>query len=178
MRRVQVQFKYCGTMIDKAATLTVGEVAHRSGFHASALRFYEAQGLIEATRTGGGQRRYRRDVLRRLAFIRAARNVGLSLREVASELARLPDGRNPTLKDWARISRDWEARLNDQIAAIEALRDGLTGCIGCGCLSMRTCILSNPDDVLAGSPAAPGAALLPKALRAQRDEQLVAQNSP
>lgn len=165
-------------MIDKAAPLTVGDVTHRSGFAASALRFYEAQGLIEATRTGGGQRRYRRDVLRRLAFIRAARNVGLTLREVATELTRLPDGRTPTAKDWARISRDWQARLNDQIAAIEALRDGLTGCIGCGCLSMKTCILNNPDDVLAGSPAAPGAALLPKPLRAQWDEQPVAQKSP
>lgn len=165
-------------MIDKAAPLTVGEVTHRSGYAASALRFYEAQGLIEASRTTGGQRRYRRDVLRRLAFIRAARNVGLTLQEVATELARLPDGRTPTAKDWARISRDWQVRLTDQIVAIEALRDQLTGCIGCGCLSMKTCILNNPDDVLAGSPAAPGAALLPKLLRAPVDQQPAVQNSP
>ncbi|MDQ2848273.1 MAG: redox-sensitive transcriptional activator SoxR [Actinomycetota bacterium] len=145
--------------------LTVGDVAHRSGYAPSALRFYETQGLIESTRTGGGQRRYRRDVLRRLAFVRAARNVGLSLDEIAAELRRLPNGRTPTLSDWARISKDWQDRLNAQIQAIEALRDRLTGCIGCGCLSLKSCVLNNPGDVLAESANAPGAALLPALLR-------------
>ncbi|MGI8416602.1 MAG: redox-sensitive transcriptional activator SoxR [Nakamurella sp.] len=145
--------------------LTVGDVAHRSGYAPSALRFYETQGLIESTRTGGGQRRYRRDVLRRLAFVRAARNVGLSLDEIAEELRRLPNGRTPTASDWARISKDWQDRLNAQIQAIEALRDQLTGCIGCGCLSLKSCVLNNPGDVLAESSNAPGAALLPALLR-------------
>src|SRR6266550_4110259 len=98
--------------------LTVGEVADRSGFAASALRFYEREGLLHATRTSGGQRRYERNVLRRLAFIRAARNVGLSLDEVAGALATLPDGRTPTKEDWSRLSRTWKQRLNDQIAAL------------------------------------------------------------
>ncbi len=155
--------------IDKSSPLTVGEVAHRSGYAPSALRFYEAQGLIAAARTSGGQRRYRRDVLRRLAFIRAARNVGLSLQEIAIELAQLPDGRTPTARDWTRISRDWQQRLTDRIAAIEALRDRLSSCIGCGCLSLKSCILNNLDDALAGSDRAPGAALLPDLLRASNE---------
>ncbi|NNG34459.1 redox-sensitive transcriptional activator SoxR [Nakamurella aerolata] len=151
--------------MDKAAPLTVGEVARRSGFAPSALRYYEAEGLIDAGRTSGGQRRYRRDVLRRLAFIRAARNVGLSLDEIAQELARLPSGRAPTAGDWVRISRDWQRRLNDQIAAIEALRDRLASCIGCGCLSLRSCTLNNPDDVLGADGSHPGARLWPEPLR-------------
>src|SRR3954452_8378567 len=102
--------------------LTVGDVAHRSGFAASALRFYEREGLISATRTSGGQRRYQRSVLRRLAFIRAARNVGVSLDEVRAELAQLPAGRTPTKADWTRISRDWRQRLDEQIQALQALR--------------------------------------------------------
>ncbi|MDT4908377.1 MAG: MerR family transcriptional regulator, redox-sensitive transcriptional activator SoxR, partial [Pseudonocardiales bacterium] len=126
--------------------LTVSEVAHRSGFAASALRFYEREGLLSATRTSGGQRRYQRNVLRRLAFIRAARNVGLSLEEVAAALATLPDRRNPTRADWTRLSRSWRGRLDDQIAALTKLRDGLDSCIGCGCLSLKTCAMSNPGD--------------------------------
>ncbi|MDQ6658160.1 MAG: redox-sensitive transcriptional activator SoxR [Actinomycetota bacterium] len=152
-------------MKENQGWLTVGDVARRSGYAPSALRFYQTQGLIEAARTGGGQRRYRRDVLRRLAFVRAARNVGLSLEEIAQELHRLPNGRTPTTSDWARISKDWQDRLNAQIQAIEALRDRLTGCIGCGCLSLKSCVLNNPDDVLADSSNAPGAALLPALLR-------------
>ncbi len=146
-------------------TLTVGEVAARSGFSGSAIRFYERAGLITATRTAGNQRRYGRPVLRRLAFIRAARNVGLSLDEVRAELAHLPDERTPTTADWHRISLDWRDRLNEKIGAIEALRDKLESCIGCGCLSLNACRLSNPDDRLGadGSPA--GAALLPRLLR-------------
>ena len=144
--------------------LTVGEVAARSGFAPSALRYYERLGLVHATRTSGGQRRYERSVLRRLAFVRAARNVGLRLEEVEHALSRLPDGRTPTKADWARLSKDWRARLDEQIAALEALRDGLDSCIGCGCLSLRRCALSNPGDVAA--PSGPGAAYLPRLLRA------------
>ena len=151
------------------ALLTVAQVAERSGFAASALRFYERQGLITATRTGGGQRRYRRDVLRRLAFLRAARNVGLSLDEIGAELARLPDERTPTTADWHRISKDWRQRLNERIAAIEALRDRLDSCIGCGCLSLKACSLYNPGDALAGTANPPGAALLPRLFREPRD---------
>ncbi len=143
--------------------LTVAEVAHRSGFAASALRFYEDKGLIEASRTTGGQRRYGRTVLRRLAFIRAASNVGLSLDEIATELATLPAGRSPNAEDWRRISEDWRARLDEQIAAIEALRDRLDGCIGCGCLSLRSCSLYNPEDVIGTRTS--GAGRLPELLR-------------
>lgn len=156
-------------MIDGSAPLSVSDVSARSGHAPSALRFYEAKGLIQAERTGGGQRRYRREVLRRLAFIRAARHVGLSLQEIRTELDTLPVGRAPSTADWTRICRRWSARLDEQIAAIEALRDRLTSCIGCGCLSMKTCFLSNPGDVLAASAAAPGAALLPALLRAPID---------
>ena len=143
--------------------LTVGEVAHRSGFAASALRYYERLGLIDAARTAGGQRRYQRHVLRRLAFIRAASNVGLSLDEIRAALATLPGGRTPTRSDWTRLSRGWRRRLDDQIAALQALRDGLDSCIGCGCLSLRRCAISNPHDVAAVD--GPGAAYLPSELR-------------
>jgi MerR family redox-sensitive transcriptional activator SoxR len=143
--------------------MTIGEAAERSGFATSALRFYEDQGLIAATRTAGGQRRYERGVLRRLAFIRAARNVGLSLEEITEALATLRDARTPTKADWTRLSRTWTQRLDEQIDALVALRDGLTSCIGCGCLSLRRCALSNPGDVVA--PYGPGAAYLPARLR-------------
>src|SRR6478736_4480522 len=119
--------------------LTVGEVAERSGMAPSALRYYEQEGLIGATRTTGNQRRYQRHVLRRLAFIRAARNVGLTLEEVSAALATLPAGRTPTKADWTRLSRSWRRRLDDQIVALERLRDGLDSCIGCGCLSLQKC---------------------------------------
>jgi MerR family transcriptional regulator, redox-sensitive transcriptional activator SoxR len=143
--------------------LTVSDVAARSGFAPSALRFYEREGLLTAIRTTGNQRRYQRSVLRRLAFIRAARNVGLSLEEVAAALATLPAGRTPTRADWTRLSRDWRQRLDDQITALEELRDGLDSCIGCGCLSLKRCAISNPDDV--ERRRGPGASLLPAALR-------------
>jgi MerR family redox-sensitive transcriptional activator SoxR len=144
-------------------SLSVGDVAERSGLAASAVRYYEGEGLISATRTPGGQRRFARDVLRRLAFIRAARTIGLSLEEVAGELGRLPGGRTPTRADWARLSREWRSRLDEQIEALEALRDGLDGCIGCGCLSLDRCRISNPGDVAAR--AGPGARYLPRSLR-------------
>jgi len=143
--------------------LLISEVARRSGTASSAIRFYESQGLLESTRTAGGQRRFPRAVLRRLAFIRAAQNVGLTLDEIRAALETLPSGRNPTKADWARLSRGWRSRLDEQIEALEKLRDGLTSCIGCGCLSLRRCALSNPGDALA--EAGPGARFLPPALR-------------
>ncbi|RJK97703.1 redox-sensitive transcriptional activator SoxR [Vallicoccus soli] len=143
--------------------LTMGEVAHRSGYAPSALRYYERLGLVSATRTAGGQRRYERSVLRRLAFVRAARTVGLSLEEVAAALDALPDARTPTRADWSRLSRAWRSRLDEQIAALEALRDGLDSCIGCGCLSLRRCAMSNPGD--AAGRQGPGARWLPERLR-------------
>ena len=149
--------------MDGRDLLTIGEVARRSGFATSALRYYEREGLLTATRTGGGQRRYPRSVLRRLAFVRAAQNVGLSLDEVRAALATLPEGRAPTKTDWRRLSQSWRSRLDEQIAALQDLRDGLTGCIGCGCLSLRTCALSNPQDV-AGNEG-PGARYLARSLR-------------
>ncbi len=143
--------------------LTIGEVAERSGFAASALRFYEQEGLIRSGRSAGGQRRYERSVLRRLAFVRAARNVGLGLDEVRDVMKTLPQSRTPTKGDWARISRGWQDRLDEQIRGLTALRDGLQSCIGCGCLSLSVCRMSNPGDVAAGR--GPGAAYLPAALR-------------
>jgi MerR family redox-sensitive transcriptional activator SoxR len=149
--------------MDKSDLLTVSDVAARSGFAASALRFYEKEGLISASRTGGGQRRYERSVLRRLAFIRAARHVGLGLEEIREVLGTLPESRTPNRADWTRISRSWRHRIDEQIQALEALRDGLDSCIGCGCLSLKRCLMSNPEDWMAGR--GPGATMLPKALR-------------
>jgi len=143
--------------------LSIGEVARRSGFATSALRYYEHEGLISARREPGGRRVYPRNVLRRLAVIRAARSVGLSLDEVRVALSDLPDGRVPTRADWARLSKTWRDRLDEQIRALISLRDSLETCIGCGCLSLTRCRLSNPDDVASGS--GPGAAYLPPALR-------------
>ena len=143
--------------------LTIGEVAHRAGMAHSALRYYERSGLISAVRSPGGQRRYSRTVLRRLAFVRAAQNVGLSLAEIRAALSTLPAERTPTKTDWERLSKTWRARLDEQIDGLIALRDGLTSCIGCGCLSLRRCALSNPGDV-AGA-AGPGPRYLPATLR-------------
>ncbi|HVB70534.1 MAG TPA: redox-sensitive transcriptional activator SoxR [Acidimicrobiales bacterium] len=127
--------------------LTIGEIAERSGFAASAVRFYERQGLVQADRTEGNQRRYRRDVLRRLAFIRIAQKVGLSLEEIVEALAELPRDKAPNADDWRRLTRGWRERIDERITVLEALRGGLTSCIGCGCLSLRTCALANPGDV-------------------------------
>lgn len=143
--------------------LTVTDVSRRSGFNPSALRFYEREGLIDAERSSGGQRRYRRGVLRRLAFIAAAKHVGLTLDEIRQALSQLPDGREPTKADWTRISRSWRLRLDSEIRALEALRDGLDGCIGCGCLSLQRCRLTNPNDIMASW--GPGAVTLPSLLR-------------
>lgn len=141
--------------MDKKDLLTIGEVADRSGFPQSALRFYEREGLVRTTRTSGGQRRYERSVLRRLAFIRAARTIGVGLEEVREGLDRLPDGRTPTKADWTRLSKSWRGRLDEQINALVALRDGLESCIGCGCLSLQQCRLANPGDRVARAGPGP-----------------------
>ena len=138
--------------------LTIGHLAERAGVATSAIRFYESRGLIHSVRTTGNQRRYERSTLRRVAFIRTAQRVGLSLEEIAAALATLPENRTPTKADWSRLSRTWRPRLDEQIERLERLRDRLDGCIGCGCLSLRTCALNNPDDDLA--PRGPGAVLL------------------
>jgi MerR family transcriptional regulator, redox-sensitive transcriptional activator SoxR len=129
--------------------LTIGELSQRSGVAPSALRFYGDVGLLRADRTSGGHRVYPRHTLRKVAFIRIAQRVGLSLEEIREALDRLPADRAPTAKEWARLSTAWRGRLNEQIADLESLRDDLTSCIGCGCLSLRTCVLSNPSDVAA-----------------------------
>lgn len=121
-------------------------MSERTGVAHSALRFYEAEGLVHATRSAGGQRRYPRDVLRRVSFIRVAQHVGLSLDEIRAALSSLPDNHTPSKKDWERLSTSWRPRLDAQIAMLERLRDRLTGCIGCGCLSLRLCQLANPGD--------------------------------
>ena len=135
--------------------LSIGEVAERAGIAPSALRFYEKEGLIHADRSDGGQRRYHRDVLRLVAFIRAAQRVGLSLDDIREALATLPEGHTPTAADWTRLSRGWRPLLDRRIEEMQRLRDRLDGCIGCGCLSLKTCALSNPDDIAAS--AGPGA---------------------
>jgi MerR family redox-sensitive transcriptional activator SoxR len=126
--------------------LSIGALSERAGVAASALRFYEAEGLIHATRTAGDQRRYSRDTLRRVSFIRVAQQVGLRLDEIRVALESLPEHRTPTAKDWEHLSTSWRPRLDAQIALLERLRDRLGGCIGCGCLSLRFCKLLNPDD--------------------------------
>ena len=129
--------------------LTIGDMAARSGVAPSALRYYEREGLIRSTRTGGNQRRYERHELRRVAFIRIAQQVGVSLEEIRAALAQLPENRTPTKADWARLSARWRRKLEERITLMERLRDQLTGCIGCGCLSLQRCKLINPDDRLA-----------------------------
>jgi MerR family redox-sensitive transcriptional activator SoxR len=126
--------------------LGIGALSERTGVAPSALRYYEAEGLISSHRSAGGQRRYHRDVLRRVSFIRVAQKVGLSLEEIRRALSSLPDERTPTKEDWSRLSRQWRPRLDEQIAMLERLRDRLDGCIGCGCLSLQTCRLANPGD--------------------------------
>jgi MerR family redox-sensitive transcriptional activator SoxR len=126
--------------------LAIGEVAERSGLAVSAIRFYEDKALITSDRTAGGQRRFRRDVLRRLAFIQAAQRVGLTLDEIAGALALLPPDAGPTGPEWRRLSAEWRPLLDERIALLTALRDQLDHCIGCGCLSLDRCRLSNPGD--------------------------------
>lgn len=129
--------------------LTIGEVAKRSGVAASALRFYEERGLISSERAGSGHRRFPRSVLRRIAFIVFAQRIGLTLEEIGDELAKLPPDRAPKRGDWTRLSSAWTERIDERIAELERLKHGLTECIGCGCLSLDRCRLSNPDDAAA-----------------------------
>lgn len=134
-------------MTKPADHLTIGQVAARSGVAHTALRFYEARGLIHAERSNSSNhRRYHRSVLRRIAFIRAAQRVGLSLEEIRTALSTLPKHHAPTKADWARLSRNWRDELDARIDALQRLRDRLTSCVGCGCLSLRACGLYNPDD--------------------------------
>ena len=129
--------------------MTVGEIAHRAGVATSALRYYEAEGLIHSERTGANHRRYHADVLRRLAFIRTAQLVGLSLDEIRQALSSLPESRTPNARDWAALAGSWQPMLEERIALLTRMRDQLDSCIGCGCLSLTSCGLLNPDDVAA-----------------------------
>lgn len=138
--------------------LSIGELARRAGLAPSAIRFYEQQGLMASQRSASGRRRYTRADLRRLAFIRAAQTLGLSLEEIRAALASLPEGRTPTKADWERLSRGWKALLDDRIAAMTRLRNRLGSCIGCGCLSLKTCALYNAED--AAAVRGPGARYL------------------
>ena len=135
--------------------LTVGEMAARSGVRTSTLRYYEERGLISSERTTGGQRRYSRETLRRVAVIRAAQVLGLTLDQIRRALDELPQGRTPDRHDWERLSQMWRSSLDDRIAELEALRDKLSGCIGCGCLSLDSCALFNPEDRAAAAGAGP-----------------------
>jgi MerR family redox-sensitive transcriptional activator SoxR len=135
--------------------LTIGALSERTGVATSALRYYEAEGLLHSTRSEGNQRRYARDALRRVSFIRVAQQVGLSLEEIADSLASLPDSRTPNQRDWERLSNSWRPRLDAQIAMLERLRDQLDGCIGCGCLTLKVCALYNPDDQAAARGSGP-----------------------
>lgn len=130
-------------------------MSERTGVSQSALRFYEAEGLLRPARSGGGQRRYPRESVRRVSFIRVAQHVGLSLAEIREALDTLPDGRTPTEEDWQRLSAGWRPRLDERIAVLERLRDRLDGCIGCGCLSMRACQLLNPGDAAGATGTGP-----------------------
>lgn len=144
-----------------ASELTVGEVAKRSGVAVSALHFYETRGLIYSHRTSGNQRRYARDVLRRVAVIRIAQDVGISLADIAAAFAALPDGRTPTREDWSLLSTGWRHDLDHRIEQLKKLRDGLTDCIGCGCMSIDKCPLRNREDRLARQGPGPRRLLVP-----------------
>ncbi|TMF99117.1 MAG: redox-sensitive transcriptional activator SoxR [Chloroflexi bacterium] len=138
-----------GNVPAKTDLLTIGELSKRCGLATSALRFYESEGLIKAERDSGGRRRFMRSTLRRVAFIQAGQRVGLSLDEIRAALATLPENRTPNRADWTLLSQSWRSRLNERIYDLERLRDELTGCIGCGCLSLQRCRLYNPGDAAA-----------------------------
>ena len=142
--------------------LTIGQLAERSGVAVSALRFYEAKGLIKSRRTSGNQRRYSRDTLRRVAFIRVSQRVGIPLSTIREALSTLPDERTPTRRDWKQLSENWRSELDYRIAQLTRLRDTLTECIGCGCLSLGACKLVNPGDRLGGEGSGPRTLLLEK----------------
>jgi MerR family redox-sensitive transcriptional activator SoxR len=139
----------------RSRTFTIGEVATRSGVATSALRFYEANGLIRGERTAAGHRRYRADVLRRVGFVKVAQRVGLSLEEIRAALDSLPAGRTPNRRDWARLAQSWQPVLDERIAILQAMKEKLDGCIGCGCLSLDRCALYNPDDAASERGAGP-----------------------
>lgn len=151
--------------MDRSDLLPIGEVAARSGVSVATVRFYEERGLVESTRTGGNQRRYERHVLRRIAVVRAGQRFGLSLTEIGAALESLPHDRPPTKRDWERLSRGWHDVLTERIEALERVRDGLSSCIGCGCLSLRSCPVYNPEDELAGEGS--GARRWPAAARGE-----------
>ncbi|WP_052809622.1 redox-sensitive transcriptional activator SoxR [Streptomonospora alba] len=162
----------------KAKELTVGQLAQRSGVAVSALHFYERKGLITSRRTAGNQRRYRRDTLRRVSFIRLAQRVGIPLADIGEALECLPQARTPTREDWARLSQTWRDGLQERIDQLERLRDDLTDCIGCGCLSLERCLLSNPHDRLADQGPGPRRLLTPAArARTQAPEDGAAESA-
>ena len=138
-----------------AELLSIGAVSDRTGVSTSALRYYEAEGLVHSERTDGGQRRFHRDAIRRVSFIRIAQEVGLTLEEIREALASLPEHRTPTQRDWHRLATSWGPRLDAQIAILERLRDRLEGCIGCGCLSLQVCRILNPGDAVAARGPGP-----------------------
>ncbi|MGF9663317.1 redox-sensitive transcriptional activator SoxR [Arthrobacter crystallopoietes] len=142
--------------------LTPGELSARTGTAVSALHFYEKEGLISSRRTAGNQRRYRRDILRRVSFIRVSQQLGIPLRDIRAALETLPRDKAPTRADWKRLSARWRDELDERIGQLQRLRDNLTGCIGCGCLSLRSCTLYNPADQLGGDGPGPRR-LLPQA---------------
>jgi MerR family redox-sensitive transcriptional activator SoxR len=152
--------------------LTIGEIARRAGVTPSALRFYESRGLIVSERTAGNQRRYRREMLRRIAFVRIAQQLGVELAEIQRALASLPGGRTPTKQDWKGLSTAWRSRLDDRIALLTRLRDQLASCIGCGCLSLPSCPIYNPED--AASACGPG----PRYLLGDKPADVVAARDP
>ena len=150
----------------KTKELTPGQLSERSGVAVSALHFYEREGLITSRRTSGNQRRYHRETLRRVAFIRISQRVGIPLSEIRDALEKLPDGRTPTRRDWAKLSTDWRANLDERIDQLTRLRDSLDGCIGCGCLSLGSCALVNAHDRL--GELGPGARVLDVSLNKPR----------
>lgn len=150
---------------DAARWISISELSRRSGVAASALRFYEAQGLIQGGRSPGGRRQYPRHVLRRVAFLRAGQRVGLSLVELRDALASLPEQRTPTKADWDRLARGWQALLDERLALLGRLREQLGSCIGCGCLSLKSCRLYNPEDQVAARGAGARRLMLGEALQ-------------
>ncbi len=142
-------------MAKRVAYLTIGEVAQRSGVAASALRFYERRGLIQSTRTAGNQRMYHHEVLRRVSIIRVAQNLGLTLKDISDAMNELPDQRTPTKRDWEKLSKKWQLHLDERMAQMQRMRDKLTRCIGCGCLSLRSCTLHNREDHIAADGPGP-----------------------
>jgi len=132
-----------------AASLSIGDLANRTGLAITAIRFYEAEGLITFTRNAGGQRRFKRGDIRRLSFVKISQSLGFSLAEIRETLSKLPDARTPTKRDWERLSRHFAKEIDNRIEGLRLLRENLSGCIGCGCLSLSTCRLYNPDDAAA-----------------------------